>query len=396
MSQHIGLLMNRDSQTDKHAESHRFLRRERDTLEYFIPGLDAELAAFSLPELECVGNPGIALFKAMRGPNLLIPKKYGGLGASAVEGIRVLRAIASRSPSLGIVGTMHNFSMCTLVEHADVGGAYGEELLSALAEHAMLLASGFAEGRTGSRPLDMTMQARRSPDGGWLISGCKKPCTLSKSMDFLSAGVTATTASGERRRAVALIPADTPGIERRPFWKNAVLGGAESDELILHDVAIPEDFLFFSETDGGLDPVETFGYLWLQLALSASYLGMCSALVERVLRAQKGNAGERMTVVIELESAMTALEGIARGLMNRESTSDLLAQMLCVRFTVQSALERTAMRCAELLGGMAFIGSSDVSYLLAASRAMAFHPPERLYAAATLDAYLQGAPLDLS
>lgn len=396
MLQNTGIVDRSDLAVSQQINGLPFLRCERETLEHFIPGLDAKLMAFSLAELERPGNPAIAIFKELRGPNLLIPKKYGGLGATAVEGVRVLRAIASRSPSLGIVCTMHNFSMCTLVEYTDVGGAYGEELLSSLAEYAMLVASGFAEGRTGARPLQMTMQARRGPGGVWIISGCKKPCTLSSSMDFLSAGVTVREDNGDLHRAVALIAADTPGIERRPFWKNTVLGGAESDEIILHNVAIPEDFLFFSESAEALDPVETFGYLWLQLTLSVSYLGMGSALVERVLQAQKGDPGERMAVVIELESAMAALESMARELMAGSPAEALLPRMLCVRFAVQAALERTAMRCAELLGGMAFIGSTDVSYLLAAARAMAFHPPGRLYAASALDAYLRGAPLDLS
>jgi alkylation response protein AidB-like acyl-CoA dehydrogenase len=381
---------------EEQAEGPRFLQRDRAVMERFLPGLDTRLATIPLEEMERPGNPGIAILKEAKGPNLFIPKRYGGLGATAVEGIRVLRAIASRSPSLGIVCTMHNFSVCTLVEYAVFGEEYGAMLLSSLAEHAMLLASGFAEGRSGARPLEMTMQARPGPDATWIISGRKKPCTLSKSLDFLTAGVTAIDDEGRTRRAVALIPGDTPGMERRPFWKNPVLGGAESDELILTDVVIPKDLLFLADSSIALDPVETRGYLWLQLTLSATYLGVGSALVERVLKAQKGDPGERMAVVIEIESAMSALEGIARGMMGGEETEDLLARMLCVRFAIQGALERAAMRCAELLGGMAFIGSTDVSYLLAATRAMAFHPPGRLYATTALDAYMKGASLDLS
>jgi hypothetical protein len=44
---------------------------------------------------------------------------------------------------------------------------------------------------------------------------------------------------------------------------------------------------------------------------------------------------------------------------------------------------------------MAFIGSPEVSYLLAASRALALHPPARLSAGKALDAYLAGNSLVL-
>ena len=90
------------------------------------------------------------------------PKEYGGMGATAPEGVRVLRAVASRSPSLGIFCTMHNFSVSTLVEWAVFGEEYGEIILSSLAENSLYLASGFAEGRSGSKPLDMSMKARRA------------------------------------------------------------------------------------------------------------------------------------------------------------------------------------------------------------------------------------------
>ena len=54
------------------------------------------------------------------------------------------------------------------------------------------------------------------------------------------------------------------------------------------------------------------------------------------------------------------------------------------------------MKSAELLGGMAFFGSSDVAYLLAACRAMVFHPPGRIPATRALDSYSRGGTLDLS
>jgi len=63
---------------------------------------------------------------------------------------------------------------------------------------------------------------------------------------------------------------------------------------------------------------------------------------------------------------------------------------------VQRAIEQVSSRAAELLGGMAFINSPDVSYLLAASRALAFHPPSRLSIAPAIDSYMMGNPMSVS
>jgi alkylation response protein AidB-like acyl-CoA dehydrogenase len=373
-----------------------FLADERALLERFMPGLDAALRSIPLSVLEGRENPSIRLLKEARGPALLIPGQFGGLGATAVEGARVLRAIASRAPSLGIVCTMHNFSASTLVEWALFGEEYGAMLLTGLAENSMYVASGFAEGRSGSRPLDMTMQARRAPGGGWLISGRKKPCTLTYSMDFLSCGLSVEAEDGSHRRAVGLVPADSAGIERRPFWKSDILAGAESEEVILADVHVPDDFVFAIEDPDQLDPVEVTGYVWFQLALSATYLGIVSGLVERLLRSGKGTVEERGGVIARIEAQAAAVDGIAYGLDAREDRERLLARALATRLALQETIEGVAMRCAELLGGMAFIGSPEVAYLLSASRALAFHPPGRIPASRALDEYARGGGLDLA
>jgi alkylation response protein AidB-like acyl-CoA dehydrogenase len=380
------------------ARTPNFLSAERSLLERFMPGLDDALKAIPLSVLESRENPSIRMLKEAKGPALLIPKKYGGMGATPVEGVRVLRAIANRAPSLGIVCTMHNFSASTLVEWAMFGEEYGEFLLSSMAENAMYLASGFAEGRSGAKPLEMTMKARRAPDGGWLLSGRKRPCTLTYSMDFLSCGVSVEEADGTTKRAVGLVPADSPGIERKPFWKSNVLAGAESDEVTLTDVHVPDDFVFVVEGAGAevLDPVEVTGYIWLQLALCSTYLGIVTNLVERVLESGKATAEERGAVVVQVESQATAIDGIAYALQGGDDRDRLLARALATRFSLQGAIESIAMRCAELLGGMAFIGSTDVAYLLCASRALAYHPPGRIHACRALDEYARGGILDVS
>jgi alkylation response protein AidB-like acyl-CoA dehydrogenase len=66
-----------------------------------------------------------------------------------------------------------------------------------------------------------------------------------------------------------------------------------------------------------------------------------------------------------------------------------------VRYAVQQAIERAAALAVELLGGMAFVQSSDAGYLYAAARALAFHPPSRAAASSGLANYLAGGELRL-
>ncbi len=369
-----------------------FLKRDRETLERFLPSLDHRLAALSLTELEHPDNGGLALLREVLGAGLLVPKNHGGKGASPVDAIQIHRAVGSRAPSLAVAMTMHNFSVATLTEYLFYGD-YTVGLLGDICAGQLLVASGFAEGRSGTSILDPTMIATPLASGGFRVNGSKKPCSLSRSMHILTASVAVPQQEGGTRRAVAVVPADSPGIDRRPFWQSSVLKGAESEELCLTDVEITAEQLFYPEVEESLDAVEAGGFLWFELLVSASYLGVASALVERVIVGGRGDANERCQLVTEIEGAMAALEGIARSMLTGERGEHILAQSLFVRFAVQQAIERASARAAELLGGMAFITSSDVAYLLAAGRALAFHPPSRLSVAPALDGYLEGRPM---
>ena len=59
----------------------------------------------------------------------------------------------------------------------------------------------------------------------------------------------------------------------------------------------------------------------------------------------------------------------------------------------QDAVSRAVRGAMEVLGGMAFIGSSEVAYLLAAAHAIALHPPPRPKMWGPLSDALVGEPL---
>lgn len=371
------------------------LKQERATLAEFLPTLDEALAKTPLLEMERPGNPAIRVFRELGGTGLLIPTKYAGLGATPLQAVRIQRAIASRAPSLAIATAMHHFSVATIVEMVGDDGGTGFEwmLLEGIARQKLYVASGFAEGQAGKSILSPYMEVKRTASG-LIVNGSKKPCSLATSMDLLTASVFIPADSGKTSElAVIIVPADTPGIERRSFWTNWVLAGAESDEVVLRDVVVPDKLVSYLGDPDQLDSVQAKGFLWFELIITASYLGMATALVERTILGGKGTPAERALLGIEVEGAMAALEGVARSMMDGEYSNDVLARALFVRYAVQGAIERATARAVELLGGIAFITSSEISYLLAASRALAFHPPSRLSISPALDKYLAGGSL---
>lgn len=90
-----------------------------------------------------------------------------------------------------------------------------------------------------------------------------------------------------------------------------------------------------------------------------------------------------------------ALEHVASAATIRGDNDALLARALYARFAAERAIERVAMSAAAALGGMSFIESPEIAYLLGASRALAFHPPSRAAAAGPIARYLADGPLTL-
>ena len=352
------------------------------------------MSAFSLSELERRGGPGITALREAGGSGLLVPAEHGGVGASARDAVRCTRAIATRSPSVAVAATMHNFSVASLVTLAATSTGFEWLLLDAVARDRRMMSSAFAEGRTGQGVLTPTMSARRT-EGGWLVSGRKKPCSLSASMDLITASVALENEDGGTDLGIAIIPSDAPGITVRPFWGSIVLAGAESDEVVLEDVLVADELIVkpVLDPETNLDDLNTTGLIWFSLLVSAVYLGTASALVSRLLQSGRGDAASRVDVVTDLEACALALDRVAWAVDSGQVGNDTLADALTARYGMQRTIRRVVGTTVELLGGMAFVSSPDVALLAASVHALAFHPPGRMSTVDSLDRYHAGQPL---
>lgn len=378
----------------------RSLDVAREVCDRYHPGLCKSLAEIDLLDREVPGSPIMELFRTYGGPSLLVPVEFGGAGADALEAVRVQRAVASYSPSLGAATTMHHFTMAmlfALTSTTDRLSATQLDLLGRIAPQRLLVASGWAEGKPGQNILIPAVTATEV-DGGYLVNGGKKPCSLARSMDLLTASVAVPDANGEPSLAVLLVPADSPGVTVHPFWSTWVLAAAESDEVRLTDVHVPEDLVIRTVPDDPdrLDDLQTAGFVWFEMLISSVYVGAASALVERALARGRGAVTDRAAALVTLESAVALIEGVARAVNDGVSGDEAVAAVLQARFAAQQALRDATDRAAELLGGIAYMQSAEVAYLLAASRPLAYHPPSAASAAEALVNYACGEPLRLA
>ncbi|MGW1136681.1 acyl-CoA dehydrogenase [Streptomyces zhihengii] len=377
----------------------RSLDTARAVCERFHPGLLKEIEQIPDADRERPGSPVIDLFRIHGGVGLLIPDEYSGHGAAPLDALRVQLALGAVSPSLVAAVSMHHFTAAMLFSLAGKDGrltAAQTELLRRIVPDQQVMASGWAEGRTEQNILTPAVTAR-PVEGGYLLSGAKKPCSLSRSMRLLTASIAIHHDDGTAELALALVPADAPGLSVHPFWGNELLAGAESDEVRLVDVFVPADMVVRAGADDPhrLDDLQTAGFVWFEMLISAGYAGGTAALVEQVLDRERGSIQERAALAVEMDSVLQLLEGVARTI-GPETDDESVARVLVARYTVQKALPRIAGQALELLGGLDFIRDSVHGRTAAAVHALAFHPPGRGAAAEPLLRYFDGGPLVLS
>lgn len=378
----------------------RSLNLARAACERFHPGLGKALDEVPLPRREGPGSPTIDLFRAHDGVSLLVPRDFGGQGADPVDGVQVMRAVGAYSPSLAAAVAMHHFTVAMLYALATEHGRLTTaqlELVCAVAPERLLMASGWAEGRTQQNILAPTVTAR-PVSGGFRLNGSKKPCSLSRSMDLLTASITVPGPDGCPELALALVRAGSRGITVRPFWNSPVLAGAESDEVVLDEVFVPDELVIrtTAEDPQRLDDLQQAGFVWFELLVSAGYAGAASALAERVVAGTRGSATDRAALAVRTEGAYALLEGTARAVRDGLAGDDAVAAVLVARFAAQEALESATGLALELLGGIDFIRSGESALLAHSVRPLAFHPPSRTSTAEALLAYFDGKPLVLA
>ncbi|GGU30664.1 acyl-CoA dehydrogenase family protein [Streptomyces coeruleorubidus] len=378
----------------------RSLDLARSVCERFHPGLLKELDQIPYTDRERPGSPVIDLFRIHGGVGLLIPEEYGGHGADALDALRVQLALGAVSPSLVAAVSMHHFTVAMLYSLAVKAGRLTDEqtaLLRRIVPDQQVMASGWAEGRTAQNILKPAVTARPVRDG-FLLTGAKKPCSLSRSMSLLTASVAIHGDDGEPELALALVPADAPGLTVHPYWGNDLLAGAESDEVRLEDVFVPAGMVVRAGADDPhrLDDLQSAGFVWFEMLISAGYAGGALALVEQVLERERGSVAERASLAVDMEAAVALLEGVARATGPEPGDEESVARVLVARYAVQNALPDIASRALELLGGLDFISGSGPAQAAAALRALAFHPPSRAAAAEPLLRWFDGGELVLA
>lgn len=366
----------------------RLISKCRETMESFLPGLDFSLSQKSLTELEGRESPVLSWYREHGGCGLAIPKEFGGQGCSAVQLLQIQFALGSRSPSLAVAANMHNCTVCAVPRSKET-----ENHLKLIAGERLLVASGFADGRASMSIQTPDMKVKKTK-GGFLVSGKKKPCSLGRSMDIFTASMLVD--DGQRKLfSIATIPARAEGIYVMEFGQEGFLDAAENVEIVLEDVFVPYENVSPFGTSFNITKELSSAFIWFEIMISASYLGVLSAMFERICNERRGDDTYRVKILSGIRICMLALENIAKEIDGGNLSEYNVSSSLLARFETQRRIMEYASMITEEVGGMSFLTNPEFRYILGVVRALAYHPPSFRSSSKHIDCYELGGEFSL-
>ncbi|MFE4975168.1 hypothetical protein ACFRAR_24070 [Kitasatospora sp. NPDC056651] len=348
----------------------------RAVLDAMAEGLFADLSARPAEQHEQDAGPAFAALKRTRATTLLVPRECAGAGASAVDAVRFQIAVGTLAPAVAVATTMHHYKIAALARVARSGDERASAILKDLGTGARLLASGGAESTPG-RDL-RTLGSRAVRDGAdRLVTGLKRPCSLSTSMDVLSLMAELRAPDGTPEGyAQVFVPAGSEGLEREPFWTSPVFHAAESHAVRLTGVRVPDDRVFPLRGETGRR-FATDCYTWFQLLISASYLGVARCLATATPPGRRAGSGRWTEAFDELRRLEARVTEAARAVDEDRPDGEQLNAAVRARDGVEDGIGALGGLLLRAAGGGTFARTGFFTLLAGALNAIAFHPPQR-------------------
>jgi len=212
-----------------------------------------------------------------------VPARYGGLGASYADYVRVSEEVGRHCGATGLTFNMHNATMLWCGEVADMLDMTPEQrerhdevraaMYRGVVEHGHIHSQPFSEGLAPGATSGVATKAVPVA-GGWLVSGKKIFASLSGAATFYN--VTCQVPGEDEIRLLG-VPADGDGVRIVDDWDPLGMRGTVSRTLLMHDVFVPHSNEWMPV---GLYNQAANRYPWLFLSLCPSYLGLTGGIID--------------------------------------------------------------------------------------------------------------------
>ncbi|MBU1010752.1 MAG: acyl-CoA dehydrogenase family protein [Bacteroidetes bacterium] len=188
----------------------------------------------------------------MNGP---MPKKFGGSDYSILDG-----AIASEELGAGCIGIGISIDANTLALtplYLAANEAQQKKFFGLINEKQAVAAYALTEPNAGSDVAGIKSTAIKHGDK-YILNGHKRYITNAEASSFITVFALTNPEKGARSLTAFVVPSDSPGVEIKPRLQKMGQKASVQNELIFHDVEIPEENRLGDEGTGFLIAMKTF------------------------------------------------------------------------------------------------------------------------------------------
>ncbi|MFH8633107.1 acyl-CoA dehydrogenase family protein [Streptomyces lydicus] len=310
---------------------------------------------------------------------LTVPEEYGGSGGDHLSYVLVTEELGRGDSSVrGIVSVSLGLVAKTIATWGDEDQK--RHWLPRLTSGEALGCFGLTEPGTGSDAASLATRAVRDGDG-FVIDGAKMFITNGTWADVVLVFARTGDAPGHHGISAFLVPADSPGLERREIHGKLGLRGQATAELVFDGVRVPASAMLGPEGKGF--SVAMSALAKGRMSVAAGCVGIARAALEAALgyagqREQFGGPLARHQLVQELLSDIAVDVDAARLLTWR--VADLIdrgepfatAASQAKLFASEAAV-RAANNALQVFGGYGYIDEYPVGKLLRDARVMTLY-----------------------
>ncbi|MGW7489206.1 acyl-CoA dehydrogenase family protein [Streptomyces sp. NPDC054786] len=310
---------------------------------------------------------------------LTVPEEYGGSGGDHFSYVLVTEELGRADSSVrGIVSVSLGLVAKTLAAWGDE--EQKREWLPRLTSGEAVGCFGLTEPGTGSDAANLATRAVRDGDD-YVIDGAKMFITNGTWADVVLLFARTGGAPGHHGISAFLVPADSPGLERREIHGKLGLRGQATAELVLDGVRVPAAAMLGPEGKGF--SVAMSALAKGRMSVAAGCVGIAQAALDAALgyageREQFGKPLARHQLVQELISDIAVDVDAARLLTWRvadliERGEPFVTAASKAKLFASEAAVRAANNALQVFGGYGYIDEYPVGKLLRDARVMTLY-----------------------
>lgn len=209
--------------------------------------------------------------------NLIMPEKFGGLGATMLERLKAQERLAMGCGATALAINMHFNVTGVLVDiERKFHAPNVEAMVRRIASERLIVGGSGSEPDNAVINLRPRTTARKVP-GGWMINGRKIFGTQSIALDlFFGEATWADAPQGETIITFFIPPRETPGLEFKDDWYTMGMRATASRSSEFKDAFIPESAVVLQRGVSKSGRV-TKVFAKAPFAIGAVYIGIAAA-----------------------------------------------------------------------------------------------------------------------